>query len=65
MAMNSKHYLPSGELYKGPVHKMNGELHSGAKHSDASQVLSHSEGKGVKKKKNMRAMLDALKRMGK
>jgi hypothetical protein len=62
MAMNSKHYLPSGKLYKGPVHKMNGQLHSGAKHSDASQVLSHSAGK--KNKKNMSTKMKALKEMG-
>jgi len=63
MAKNSKHYLPSGKLYKGPIHKMDGQVHSGAKHSDASQVLSHSEGKH-KKKGKISTMLAALKRMG-
>jgi hypothetical protein len=64
MGMQSKHYLPSGELYEGPIHKMNGQVHSGAKHSDASQVLSHSPGKN-KKKSKMSTMLAALKQMSK
>jgi hypothetical protein len=43
---------------------MNGQIHSGAKHSDASQVLSHSPGKN-KKKSKMSTMLAALKQMSK
>lgn len=62
--MNSNHYLPSGELYKGPIHKMDGQVHSGAKHSSASQVLSHSAGRN-KKKSKMSTMLAALKQMSK
>ena len=61
MAMNSKHYLPSGKLYKGPIHKMGSQPYSGAKHSDASQILSHSAGKN---KKNMSMKLKALSKMG-
>tara|TARA_R110000737_G_scaffold305755_1_gene313365 strand:+ start:317 stop:538 length:222 start_codon:yes stop_codon:yes gene_type:complete len=35
-----KHYTENGE-YKGETHKMNGEVHTGAKHSDSSKVVSH------------------------
>lgn len=53
MAKTSKHYLPSGKLYTGPTHKMNGQVHSGASHTASSKVLSHSAPKkaGAKKKK--------------
>jgi hypothetical protein len=36
-----KHYTEDGE-YKGKTHKMDGEVHTGAKHSDSSKVVSHS-----------------------
>jgi hypothetical protein len=36
-----KHYTEGGE-YKGATHKMNGKVHTGAKHSEASEVVSHS-----------------------
>jgi len=36
-----KHYTESGE-YSGPTHKMDGEVHTGAKHSEDSKVVSHS-----------------------
>ncbi len=49
MAAGSKHYLPSGKLYTGATHKMNGQVHSGAKHSASSKVLSHSAPKKKKK----------------
>ena len=35
-----KHYTEDGE-YKGKTHKMDGEVHTGAKHSKTSKVLSH------------------------
>jgi hypothetical protein len=35
-----KHYTEDGE-YKGETHKMDGEVHTGAKHSDSSKVVSH------------------------
>ena len=35
-----KHYTKEGE-YKGKTHKMDGEVHTGSKHSDSSKVVSH------------------------
>tara|TARA_B110000902_G_C13713518_1_gene362239 strand:- start:38 stop:283 length:246 start_codon:yes stop_codon:yes gene_type:complete len=35
-----KHYTEDGE-YKGETHKMDGEVHTGAKHSKTSKVVSH------------------------
>ena len=35
-----KHYTEEGE-YKGKTHKMDGKVHTGAKHSDSSKVVSH------------------------
>jgi hypothetical protein len=40
MGANMKHYTKNGE-YKGKTHKMDGELHTGAKHSETSKVVSH------------------------
>lgn len=48
MSKTAKHYLPNGKEYKGPTHKMGGQLHTGAKHFEKSQKLSHS---APKKKK--------------
>jgi hypothetical protein len=45
MAKGVKHYLPNGKVYKGPMHKMNGQLHTGAKHSASSKVLKHAKPK--------------------
>lgn len=45
MAKGSKHYLPNGKLYTGATHKMKGQLHSGAKHTSSSKVLSHKKPK--------------------
>lgn len=42
MSKSSKHYLPSGKLYTGAVHKMNGQVHSGASHTASSKLLSHA-----------------------
>jgi len=38
-----KHYTEDGE-YKGKTHKMNGKVHTGAEHSEASKVVSHKSG---------------------
>ena len=38
-----KHYTEDG-LYKGETHKMDGEVHTGAKHSKTSKVVSHKKG---------------------
>ncbi len=43
MPKAAKHYLPSGKEYKGATHKMNGQVHTGAKHSASSKVLKHSK----------------------
>ncbi len=48
MGKSSKHYLPNGKEYKGPVHKMGGKVHTGAKHSESSKVVTHSKPKGKK-----------------
>jgi hypothetical protein len=48
MAKGVKHYLPNGKVYKGPTHKMNGQLHTGAKHSASSKVLKHTKPKKKK-----------------
>jgi len=48
MSASSKHYLPSGKEYKGPVHKMDGKVHTGAKHTAASKLVTHTKPKGKK-----------------
>jgi hypothetical protein len=45
MAKTSKHYLPSGKEYKGAVHKTNGKLMTGAKHTASSKTLTHTKPK--------------------
>ena len=37
-----KHYTEDGE-YNGATHKMDGEVHTGAKHSENSKVISHKK----------------------
>ena len=37
-----KHYTEDG-LYEGKTHKMDGEVHTGAKHSESSEVVSHNK----------------------
>ena len=37
-----KHYTEDG-LYEGETHKMDGEVHTGAKHSETSKVVSHKK----------------------
>jgi len=49
MSKTSKHYLKSGKEYKGAVHRMDGQVHTGAKHTASSKVLTHSKPKKVKK----------------
>ncbi len=49
MSKNATHYLPSGKVYTGPMHKENGVLMTGAKHTAKSQVLSHTPPKKSKK----------------
>lgn len=48
MSKGSKHYLPNGKEYKGPIHKMGGKVHTGAKHSASSKVLTHTKPKEKK-----------------
>lgn len=43
MGANMKHYTKDGE-YEGETHKMNGKIHTGAKHSETSKVVSHKPG---------------------
>lgn len=45
MTKSSKHYLSSGKEYKGATHRMNGQVHTGAKHTNSSKVLTHSKPK--------------------
>lgn len=42
MGANMKHYTKDGE-YEGKTHKMNGKIHTGAEHSEASEVVSHNK----------------------
>lgn len=42
------HYLPNGKLYTGATHKVGKTLMTGAKHTKASQVLTHTKVKGSK-----------------
>jgi hypothetical protein len=48
MPAGSKHYLPSGKEYKGPVHKMNGQIHTGATHTASSKVVTNTKPKEKK-----------------
>lgn len=48
MAAASKHYLKNGKEYKGAVHKMGGQVHTGATHTASSKVLTHKKPKKVK-----------------
>jgi len=44
-----KHYTEDG-LYEGKTHKMDGEVHTGAEHSETSKVVSHKKGGPFKMK---------------
>ena len=48
MSKTSKHYLKSGKEYKGAIHKMNGQIHTGAKHSASSKIVTHTKPKKAK-----------------
>lgn len=48
MSASTKHYLKNGKEYKGPVHKMNGQVHTGATHTASSKVLTHKKPKKAK-----------------
>lgn len=49
MSKTSKHYLKNGKEYTGPIHKMNGQIHTGATHTASSKVLTHTKPKAKKK----------------
>jgi hypothetical protein len=34
------YYLPNGKEYKGAVHRMNGQIHTGDKHTKNSKVVT-------------------------
>lgn len=48
MTKNKTHYLPSGKIYEGDTHKAGGVLMTGAKHTPASRVLTHTAPKPKK-----------------
>jgi hypothetical protein len=48
MSKNQTHYLPDGKIYKGETHKAGSVLMTGAKHSPASKVLTHTPPKKKK-----------------
>ena len=50
MSKIATHYLPDGKVYKGATHKMGSVLMSGAKHTQASQALTHTPAKKAKPK---------------
>jgi len=50
MGKSSKHYLANGKEYMGATHKMDGQVHTGAKHSTSSKVLTHTKPMPKKKK---------------
>ena len=39
------YYLPNGKEWKGATHRMNGEIHTGEKHTKNSKVLSMKQPK--------------------
>ena len=41
MATKTKHYFKDGRVYSGKVHRMNGQIHTGAKHSKSSKQVVH------------------------
>ena len=49
MSKTATHYLPSGKVYTGPMHKEGGVLMNGAKHTAKSQVLTHTPPKKANK----------------
>ena len=51
MSKSATHYLPNGKVYKGPIHKENGILMTGEKHTAKSRNLTHAPPKKVNKVK--------------
>ncbi len=49
MSKNKTHYLPSGKVYTGPIHKTGSTLMTGAKHTASSKILTHTPPKNKKK----------------
>ncbi len=49
MSKNKPHYLPDGKRYLGKTHKSGSTLMTGASHTSASKVLSHTLPKKPKK----------------
>lgn len=49
MTKKTKHYLPDGKVYKGPVHKIGDKVMTGATHTAASVNLKHTPPKKAKK----------------
>jgi len=49
MSKTSKHFLPNGKEYSGPIHKTNGKAMTGAKHTPSSKSLTHTPPKKTKK----------------
>lgn len=45
MSKTKTHYLPSGKVYKGETHKTGSTLMTGAKHTAASKILTHTQPK--------------------
>ena len=51
-----KHYFRDGTLHKGGTHKMpNGDLHSGARHTNSSKKLVHFKDLSKTAKKKAKA----------
>jgi hypothetical protein len=48
MSKDKPHYTPDGKLYKGETHKVGTKLMTGAKHTPASKLLSHTPAKQKK-----------------
>jgi len=40
-----RHYFKNGKEFKGAVHRMNGQIHTGAKHTASSKVVTHTKPK--------------------
>ena len=41
MGANTLHYFKDGKKYRGGVHKMNGQIHTGTRHSASSKQVVH------------------------
>lgn len=63
MAKGVPHFRKDGSLFTGATHKMNGELHSGASHTDKSEKLFHL--KDLPGKVKRKAVVEMIKAKGK